>query len=305
MSKKFYTCEEILEIIDDPKFVRFERIRRKWNRYVKVTVDYIQGLIDENGHVYQSLLFNHFDKKPIIVPADYTEIEVDPEWVKHRFNPEKKHLDENNKYYQDILKEHSDCELSFTFYNGSNPFLIYTSIDNHVTIYKKSNNVYYSNYEHKQWKYIKKVTEFKALQIWKPDGYDSDGHHAPEPNFDGNSMLYLTEDNKYIHVGVEIYQFELLEGDTVKNYFSPVGYSHCSHPMIIGTKNIYFLDRKMYVNLEDIPNDFYLYRDDFTQRTEQERAIECWNQFICYQDNNEYLLLKELYIEIINKWNNC
>ena len=60
----------------------------------------------------------------------------------------------------------------------------------------------------------------------------------------GNSILVKITNNKYIHIGCEIYKFET--NDEIVDYISPVGNADVSYPVAFGENNVYFmLDKKM------------------------------------------------------------
>jgi len=55
----------------------------------------------------------------------------------------------------------------------------------------------------------------------------------------GNSILLHLSGNKYMHIGCEIYEFEML--DSVESYFSIVGNSDVPYPVLLGTEYVYFM----------------------------------------------------------------
>jgi hypothetical protein len=55
----------------------------------------------------------------------------------------------------------------------------------------------------------------------------------------GNSILLHLAGNKYMHIGCEIYEFEML--DSVDSYFSIVGNSDVPYPVLLGTEYVYFM----------------------------------------------------------------
>jgi hypothetical protein len=66
-----------------------------------------------------------------------------------------------------------------------------------------------------------------------------------------------------MYVGSEIYTFAPLEGDTIKEYYSPLGNSAVPYPYAIGEKYVYFmldkvaLDARMIDPAEDGYGQYY------------------------------------------------
>lgn len=60
----------------------------------------------------------------------------------------------------------------------------------------------------------------------------------------GNTVLLHVSRNKYIFVGESIYEFTM--DDEVDKYYSLIGNNDVPYPVLLGTKNVYFmLDREM------------------------------------------------------------
>jgi hypothetical protein len=57
--------------------------------------------------------------------------------------------------------------------------------------------------------------------------------------FLGNSILLHVSGKKYIHIGVEIYEFEM--EDPFEAYFSMVGNNDVPYPVVLGKENVYFM----------------------------------------------------------------
>ena len=55
----------------------------------------------------------------------------------------------------------------------------------------------------------------------------------------GNSILLHISGNKYMHIGCEIYEFEML--DSVESYFSMIGNSDVPYPVLLGTEYVHFM----------------------------------------------------------------
>jgi len=61
----------------------------------------------------------------------------------------------------------------------------------------------------------------------------------------GNSILLHLSGNKYMYIGHEIYEFQML--DSVDSYFSLVGNSDVPYPVLLGTEYAYFMLDHCYV----------------------------------------------------------
>ena len=123
--------------------------------------------------------------------------------------------------------------------NGSFPYKVEVSGKN-VEIYKgeyetlENGNPDYDtmNYDN----LVKKLT-VKDIHIGKSDCIPAaDGCGAA---FVGNTILLHVSGNKYIHVGRDIYQFTI--DDEFDAYYSLVGHNDVPYPILLGTKNVYFM----------------------------------------------------------------
>jgi hypothetical protein len=86
-----------------------------------------------------------------------------------------------------------------------------------------------------------KTINVKEVYIGKSTGLAEGSDHGPREakDFLGNSILLHVSGNKYIHVGVEIYEF-IME-DEFEAYFSMVGNNDVPYPVVLGKKNVYFM----------------------------------------------------------------
>jgi len=106
--------------------------------------------------------------------------------------------------------------------NGGRPFRVFID-GSTVSIYKgiwKEDDTY---------DYDKLILSVKAKKIYlggKKSGL-------------GNSILLHLSGNKYMHIGCEIYEFEML--DSVDSYFSMIGNSDVPYPVLLGTEYAYFM----------------------------------------------------------------
>jgi hypothetical protein len=88
----------------------------------------------------------------------------------------------------------------------------------------------------------------------------------------GNSILLNVSGNKYMHIGFDIYEFSM--DDEVDAYYSLIGNSDVPYPVLLGTKNVYFMLDHSYlprtffktpkVDWEDAYQYYYGYKDPET-----------------------------------------
>jgi len=93
--------------------------------------------------------------------------------------------------------------------NGSKAFRVYVN-GKTVTIYKADELV--------------KEVKAKEIYIGKPEG---------------NSILLQISENRYMHIGTEAYEFTM--EDEVDQYYSMIGNNDVPYPVLLGTRNVYFM----------------------------------------------------------------
>jgi hypothetical protein len=74
----------------------------------------------------------------------------------------------------------------------------------------------------------------------------------------GNTILLQTSKDKYLFIGKGIMSFSTKDGDTIRNFYSPIGGNYDSFPYAVGDKYVYFLNDKKYAPIGefDIKKDF-------------------------------------------------
>jgi hypothetical protein len=78
--------------------------------------------------------------------------------------------------------------------------------------------------------------------------YDPRIYHFREHN----TLLIDIGNNRYMHVGDELYTFKTLNGEKILQYYSPIGNSQVPYPYAVGENNTYLmLERAI------IPNNSY------------------------------------------------
>jgi len=139
--------------------------------------------------------------------------------------------------------------------NGGRPFRVF--VDNkHVTIYKDANIGSFKEVADYS-KFIKELT-VKEVYVGKSTGKAEGADHEPEQSklFSGNSILLHISGNRYMYIGTEVYEFTM--EDTVQDYFSMVGRNDVPYPVLLGTKNVYFMldGDHTYVPRDMFPSNF-------------------------------------------------
>ena len=82
---------------------------------------------------------------------------------------------------------------------------------------------------------------------------------SPKGKYPGNSILIKSGEGKYIYSGDQVYRFETIGGEDIKEYYSPVGNSEVAYPYAVGEKHTYFmLDNEALGNdILDLKKDGY------------------------------------------------
>jgi len=89
----------------------------------------------------------------------------------------------------------------------------------------------------------------KADEIFIGKKSPKGGYSGLKPSeAEGNSIL-LGIDNKYIHIGTEIYEFSPVKGDTIVKYYSNIGNSDVPYPYAIGKTHVYNMLDKLAIEI--------------------------------------------------------
>jgi hypothetical protein len=121
--------------------------------------------------------------------------------------------------------------------NGGTPF--------RVSVDKTNLKIFKGNFEEDAgWDYDDKGKEIFSM---KTSSYKKlfVGRDNVE-NFNGNSLLIHVKENKYIFVGMYIYEFSTPD-DEIISYFSPVGNNDVPYPFAIGRQNTYLMIEDVYL----------------------------------------------------------
>lgn len=73
-----------------------------------------------------------------------------------------------------------------------------------------------------------------------------------EEFFVGNSILVRTGVGRCVFIGHEIYEFTI--HDAIDTYYSKNGNNNVPYPVLLGTKNVYFMLDRVYVPRIEFPN---------------------------------------------------
>ena len=140
--------------------------------------------------------------------------------------------------------------------NGSEPFVVDVS-PSRVEVYRQT---FKEDGGVEEYVRDKKVvdTSYKKIFIGDNDLRLKDGP-APKGMYPGNSILICVGPGKYIYIGDQIYSFETVSGEDIKEYYSYVGNSAVPYPYAVGENYTYFmLDRETVPNeLLDLKKDAY------------------------------------------------
>lgn len=114
-------------------------------------------------------------------------------------------------------------KVYLTHDNGTSAYRVIVS-GNRVEIEKYSTN--------------KPVKSYTAKHI-----YYGKGQHTKRTK--GNSILLHLGGKRYVHIGVDVYEFEM--EDEVDNYYSLIGNNDVPYPVLEGKTNVYFMLDYKYV----------------------------------------------------------
>lgn len=70
---------------------------------------------------------------------------------------------------------------------------------------------------------------------------------------ENNTILLQIEDDKYVYVGPQVYEFKT--EDTIEEYYSFIGNSDVPYPVAVGKEFIYFMLDKQFVPRSEFPED--------------------------------------------------
>ena len=156
--------------------------------------------------------------------------------------------------------------------------LIFTDLKK-AQIYK----IPYRNSPHQE---IEILMSFDYLHLYRPNEHTED-YYILKPN--NENFLFKIEDNKYIHVGENLFSFET--NDEIVKYSSKHGNNDVKYPYAYSEENIYFMLHQKFVPLQEYENSTvkkeyqYLYKKDEKLKSdnitvENEGIVEYGNDFL-------------------------
>ena len=238
---------------------------------------FMKGLSGKKNHIYKFIDFNLFEEEETKIPKGYkkraSRKSSDSYVQKYVCDTSKERLLKNNQLYEKIKEQHAGDTTYFTHENGGRPFLVYLG-PNGVSVYKTSDQHYiredehdWENVDNNKWMYIQLISNYKPAITFLgtsslTEMTEFSGGHGEK--FDGNTFLLYIDQNNYVFIGYEIYEFKA--DDIISEYYSPVGNNDVPYPVAIGEENVYFMLDRQYIPIDkfdvfdiDVKLDAYSY----------------------------------------------
>ncbi len=281
--------------LDCSKFVRYEKHNSK-TRSTKM----LDGLEIRKGYIHTEIGINEFENEETKIPKGYKKARLNKkfykEWLgKYHCNEKRELLTKDNDLYKKIKSSLSaKTKIYFIHDNGGRPFIVYITQKSpssyKVSIYGNDKEIFYTresdwytNLLKNRWMYVKHIGTYTSQKVWIAKGYNWDwiGRKIPSlaldgqdmwyhKMFDGNSILLQITKDKYVFIGLTIVEFKLVKGDTIANFYSVVGGNDVPYPVVIGTKNVYFMFDFKYVPVDKFPS--------FTKRDQLNAYLHFYGQ---------------------------
>lgn len=226
---------------------------RKYSTWMKKNDSYMSFYAipshTKEGYVHKSTGFNMFEKEATPIPKRYVKYNVRKKKIKEYYcDPKRELLKRDNAECRRIGRLHRRDKAYFTHDNGVRPFLVYVSpnIDGRhvITVYTYRSSKYFvpENAKPKKWMYIERKAKFQTKKRKKgeknPVVFIGRGDAFRGKNkFIGNSILVQVQGKKYVHIGIEIFEFETPQENDIVRYQSIVGNNDVPYPAAIGQKN--------------------------------------------------------------------
>lgn len=147
--------------------------------------------------------------------------------------------------------------------NATFPFVVF-DYGGLVNIY---NNHYNEAVNHSELK--DKLMDVKYEQIFIGDNESNDPYWMFKRGVaKGNTILLKTSKDKYLFIGKGILSFSTKDGDTIRNFYSPIGGNYDSFACAVGDKYVYLLNDKKYALIgefdinKDIIKQYYCYEGE-------------------------------------------
>ena len=164
--------------------------------------------------------------------------------------------------------------------NAVFPFVVFDYGGGHATIY---NNRF--NEETNRGELNDKLMDVKYEQIFPGDNGMNDPYWRFKRGFErGNNIMFQMGKGKYIFVGKGIHSFSSINGDTIRNFHSPMGGNYDSFPYAVGDKYIYLLNEHKYAPI-----------GEFEEKHDAIRQYYCYDTTECKKYKTVSLPMKILY----------
>jgi hypothetical protein len=128
------------------------------------------------------------------------------------------------------------------------------------------------------WVREKKIVDTSYKRVFVGDNLLGATGVSPKGKYPGNSILIKTGDGKYIYAGEQVYAFETIGKEDIKEYYSPVGNSEVAYPYAVGEKHTYFMLDKEALSNEalDLKRDAYpqFYKLQFSGKPYDSKKIK-------------------------------
>jgi len=137
-----------------------------------------------------------------------------------------------------VSKSQKGTKMYLIHDNGARPYRVEVSgkiVEIYKGEYRKIDGK--TDYDNMDYNTLIKKLTIKDIHVGKSDCIPAaDGCGA---DFIGNTILLHISGNKYIHVGRDIYEFTI--DDDFDAYYSLIGNNDVPYPVLLGTKNVYFM----------------------------------------------------------------
>lgn len=205
---------------------------------------------DEPEYIHIWKKYNTFEKKKTKIRKNWIELKSErknlPEYVCGNKLPL------TQKPFPDNIKK---LKSYYTHDNGGRPFLVFVNGNTNLHIYRIPENVHidFEDYDKlKKQYYNQLIKSYKTTKIWigKHTLKDQPDKYWNPKNSKGNSILAQLDNNKYLHIGSNIYEFTTPNNDTIIKYYSMIGNNDVPYPIALGEKYLYQMLDCSYISRE-------------------------------------------------------
>lgn len=137
--------------------------------------------------------------------------------------------------------------------NGGEPFVV-EDLGGKVAIYKNK-----FDQQTEEYSIDKKLMDVPYKKIFVGDNDLGYPGYAPKGEGKGNSILLQLTKEKYMFVGWNICTFDVVKGDEILKYYSPIGNNDVPYPFAVGRKYTYLMIENVYLpnELLDFSKEVY------------------------------------------------